>query len=943
MAHCRWVSWAGAALAGSMLVSAPAPAARPQGDADPDPVEKNPAESEGKRDDPRARREAMRMWRGEPDAAARWGILQEALKERDHYGAVRLSAPVAGSVFINVGPTRADVEYNGGNYTEIDSGRARQIVPHPTNPNILYMATSGGGVWKSYDQGAGWEPMTDSLGSLSIGTLAMDPSSPEVLYLGLGDPFDVPQPGIAQSFNGGATWSAPQLLQYSLSGTTYTAASVTDIKIDPTNSLIVLVTSDQGLFRSIDGGTSYSHVSLVGTASSDINFWMWSVGYVGAHTWLVSGERLDLTGTTRGGGMGLWRSIDDGVNWTWNGSALPGGDAEAAAAGRGTLATALSTVSDVTTSRIYLLAGIKGSGAFGGNATRDVYRSDDGGNSFISLRVNSGGRPTNPNVDQTDLNVLHEQAWYNQAITVDPTNADAVFVGGNLAMIRSLDGGVTWSVLSDWLPGPTGIPRPYVHADFHAFAVGIDGTFYAGSDGGIFPSKNARSLADPASVTFTSARNEGLVTHLLYNVACAPDTWPSTMWGWMAGGTQDDGTRVRKGNTTTFDQLLGGDGIGLAVSGGVTSGVPNLFLASTPGSIYLSTQGGSAGSWNKFTTGMVNPPPFFVRIARDEAAATDTFLTYSMPAAMYRSVGGGNWVDISGTLHWTSDVQGGPATTAGFTTPTNTAISLRNVAAHPNKSGLYAAVSNKYAYVTTNGGTDWNVSVRAKVPTSIPNCPSCGAYLLSSIALDPTDQTGQTYYITSKSMNVTDEAGKNTAPMPSSFGHLYKTVDGGLSWTSLGTQATTQGGLPFVPIGIVKLDPADPLALTLYVGTDIGLYKSVDGGQNFARFGGGSLPDVEVTDVCTSAASKRLVVGTYGRGFWEISTDGSGDPAGVKGRGDTNFDFVVDGQDLIDLADAWGSTETSPAYRYQADLVGAANLVDDNDLTALLAKFGGQP
>jgi hypothetical protein len=936
-----------------MLVSAAAHAARPQRDADLDPAEK-----ESRRDDPRERREAMRMWRGETDAAARWRILQEALKQRDRYGAaIQLSAPVAGSVFINVGPTRADVEYNGGNYTEIDSGRARQIIPHPTDPKILYMATSGGGVWKSYDQGAGWEPITDSLGTLSVGTLAMDPSSPEVLYLGFGDPFDVRQPGIVQSKNGGATWSTPQPL---LNGNNI-ASSVTDMKVDPTNSLIVIVTTDQGLFRSVDGGTSYQRVPLTGTSASDANFWMWSVAYVGAHTWLASGERLDPTGATAGGGLGLWLYSNDGTTETstWNVKALPGGDAEAAADGRGTLATALSTVSDANTSRIYLVAGNKGNGAFGGNATKDVYRSDDGGKTFISLGVNASGRPKNGNSDQPDLNVMHEQAWYNQAITVDPMNADAVFVGGNLAMIRSLDGGVTWSVLSDWLPVPQNISRPYVHADFHAFAVGSDGTFYAGSDGGIFLSLpgagNARN-ADAANVTFTSARNEGLVTHLVYNVACAPDNWPASMLGWMAGGLQDNGTRVRKFDTTiapppgswsrTFDQLLGGDGIGLAVSAGVTGGVPNTFLASTPGGIWRSSDGGQ--NWTKYTNGMISGPPFFVRIVRDEAAAADTFLTYSTPAAMYSSTGNG-WTNISGTLHWTSDVQGGPADTAGFTTPSGGAISLRNVAAHPNKSGLYGAVSNKFAYVTKNGGTDWFVSVRVKVPTSIPNCPGCGAYLLSSIAFDPTDQTGQIYYITSKSMSVTDEAGTNSAPMPSSFGHLYKTVDGGLNWTSLATQATA-GGLPFVPISIVKVDPTDKN--TLYVGTDIGLYKSVDGGQNFARFGGGSLPDVEVTDFCISATSKRLVAGTYGRGFWEISTDGSGDPAGVKGRGDTNFDFVVDGQDLIDLADAWGSTETSPAYRYQADLVGTANAVDDADLKAMLdgtglpngvPKFGGRP
>jgi SAM-dependent methyltransferase len=490
-----------------------------------------------------------------------------------------------------------------------------------------------------------------------------------------------------KSKDGGATWSSPIKLvaNYSFSGTSYTftAGSVTDIKIDPANSQIVIVTTNKGLFRSTDAGTTYQHVPLVGAASADIYYWMWSAAYAGPHTWLVTGERLDITGKTTGGGMGLWRSADDGATWTWNGTALPGGNADAAAAGRGTLSAALSTVQDVSSSRIYLLAGNKGSsGALSGDATRDVYRSDDGGKTFISLGVNASGRPSNSNPDQTDLNVLHAQAWYNQALLVDPGNPDTVFVGGDLAMIHSTNGGQSWSVLSDWLPAATLVKRPYVHADFHAFAMGIDGTFYAGTDGGIFLSSNARS-GDVASVTFTSARNEGLVTHLIYNVACAPETWPADMQGWMAGGMQDNGTRVRKSSpttawTTTFDQLLGGDGIGCAVSAGAANGLPGTFLASTEGAVYRSFDGGH--SWTKFTGGMANPPPFFVRIARDEMALEpDAFLTFSFPAAMYRSAAGSDWTDISGALHWSSPSQGGPAVTNGFTTPTGGSIGLRNV------------------------------------------------------------------------------------------------------------------------------------------------------------------------------------------------------------------------------------------------------------------------
>jgi hypothetical protein len=476
-----------------------------------------------------------------------------------------------------------------------------------------------------------------------------------------------------------------------------------------------------------------------------------------------------------------------------------------------------------------------------------------------------------------------------------------------------------------------------VHADFHAFAIAVDGAFYAGTDGGIFRSTNARTGL-VADVTFSYALNEGLVTHLVYNVACAPETWPANMQGWVTGGLQDNGTRVRVldsatgAGTTVFNQLLGGDGIGQAVSAGTTGGVPDAFLASVEYGIYRSTDGGK--NWSPFGTkdnknGLVNPLPFFVRLARDEAASDplvastqQTFLTFTSPAAVYRSINGGPWRDVSGKLHWQSPT----AVTTGFTTPGNgLPIGLRNITTHPRKAGVWGAVSNKFAYVTADEGVNWYVSVQPKPPGA-----SGGAYAMTSIALDPTDLSGRTYYVTFAATVLDDQS-----PLPESFGHVLKTADGGATWLPL-----TGPGLPFVPANVIKVDPNDPTVL--YVGTSLGLYRSQNGGP-WTRFGGDSLPLVDVEDVCISPASKRLTAATFGRGFWQISTDASASPAGVKGRGDTNFDLRIDGLDLIDLADAFSSTQASPMYRYQADMVGAENLVNDLDLTEMLARFGGQP
>ncbi len=891
------------------------------------------------RDHPAARAAAMREWEGEQGGAASFRALQAARRERDRGGPLRFSA-VPGSVFVNLGPAREDFAFNGAAYSTTDSGRVRQILPHPANANILYLATAGGGVWKTWDSGAGWEPLGDKVGSLNVGALAMDPASPEILYLGLGDPFGTAQAGLVKSLDGGATWSEPVLLTatYASAGTTYTLPvdRVSDIKVDPLNSLNLFVATNRGFFRSTDGGQTFSQIALVGAAPGDLYFELWSIAWVAPNTWLATGTRQELTGKSAAGDLGFWRSVDNGVNWTWNAAALPESGVDRASIGRGTLAVAPSTAGDATSARVFLLAGSSLSPIASRYSQKDLYRSEDGGQSFVSLRMNATRAPLNPNDDQSDLDVLHDQSWYNQAIVVDPQNPDLVFVGGDLALVRSGDGGVSWSVMSDWLPAATGVALTYVHADFHALAIGPTGMFYAGSDGGLYRSpndKNSVRTAAPGAASFDPVMNQGLVTHLVYSVACAPESWPAELQNFVIGGLQDNGTRVRVAATTTFNQIFGGDGIGIAVSADVRGPRPATLLASVPGKIVRSTDGGAG--WAPFVGGL-NAMPFLVRIQRDAAAKDPaSFLTFTavaqsgsgqvLPGSVFRSAAGADWTDVGGLLHWqTGEV------IQGFIPPgtSTAAITLRNLGTHPSAS-VWGAVSNKFAYVTGNGGADWFVSKQPAPPGS-----PAGASLLSSIAFDPSDASGKSYYITSRAMLLDDGT-----PLPSSMGHLYATADGGATWAFL--NGSSAGALPFVPFEIVKVDPGDPA--TLYVGTDAGLYRSKDRGATFQRFGGQSLPLVRVTDICIAPAGRRLTVSTFGRGFWEIDTSADGNPAGVKGNGDTNFDLRLDGFDLMDLADALGATQASDTYRAQADLTGSTNLVDDADLAAFLARFGGSP
>src|SRR5262249_5006526 len=136
--------------------------------------------------------------------------------------------------------------------------------------------------------------------------------------------------------------------------------------------------------------------------------------------------------------------------------------------------------------------------------------------------------PTNPTPgaignDCLSLDIGHGQSQYDLAIAVDPGNPNSVFIGGNLCGARSIDGGVTWQIISDWLAfggSADGATMPYVHADWHySLVTRLNGqpVALAGSDGGIFVSYDLFAAQRGADANWFDA-NAGLDTVLPYSV-----------------------------------------------------------------------------------------------------------------------------------------------------------------------------------------------------------------------------------------------------------------------------------------------------------------------------------------------------------------------------------------------------------------------------------------
>jgi hypothetical protein len=438
-----------------------------------------------------------------------------------------------------------------------------------------------------------------------------------------------------------------------------------------------------------------------------------------------------------------------------------------------------------------------------------------------------------------------------------------------------------------------------------------------------------------------------VVSHLVYHLACAPDApgWEANQ-DFVIAGFQDNGTRLRDSLSLpgTFDQVVGGDGIGVAVSTAISGGVPAAILTTQPlHAIRRSTQGGAAGTWRTFMAGLPGSGtpsiPFFIQLVSDVSAPDgQTFVTFTFrpDRHVYRSSAGGAWMRIDrGAIHHANGATGG-----SFTDYAGTLVDFRYLAAHDKQPGVYAVAASAGAiFVTADGGANWWGS--AILGTGAQQT-SVGLKSSTGVAFDPTDPTGTRYWAASEATTAFDTslavaANPPAQPVPDSLGHLFLTEDRGRTWRPvLGTGAAR---LPNVPIASLKADPND--ANTLYVGTYVGLYKTTDGGQTFTRDPG--LPLVKVTDICVAPGSSNMKVATYGRGIWQLNLGPGGLSGGARGRGDMDFNQQLDGFDLLDLVAAMGSTNRDPTYRQEADLVGTTNAVDEQDLGVFLQRVGGRP
>ncbi len=723
-------------------------------------------------------------------------LLQVARAEREKWADLMPGAKVpmliGGSQWKSLGPTTATTGPNGGGGAAvIDSGRITAVIPDGTTR--LFVATAGGGLWRR--QNNTWTPLSETIGSLACGSLAMDPTNHNTLYLGLGDSFDGTGVGLLKSTDGGDTWGNPVFLG--------TSMQIPTIMVDPAATNIILAGTDQGLFRSTDSGATFNPVTINTGFATPTK--VWSIASTGGHNFVLSLGTLPVDSEITTSGE-TWYSSNDGASWTQS-----TGLTTTTAIGRVTVASAPSSPTTV-----YAMAGQDNANST--NDLADIFKSTDGGKTWTALNVtakkysNTSGRVGG---------ILNQQGWYNQVVLVDPANPSIAYFGGALLLAKTTDGGSTFRQMTDWLGG-NGLA--YVHADFHAGWLDSTG-LYVGTDGGVYQSTNG-------GTSFDNSINNGLVTHLLYSVGSSPANKAAVI-----GGMQDNGTRVREGTTSTFDEVIGGDGIGAAIN----RTNAQLML----GSVYYdqierSTDGGQ--TWLDGTSGIAEAgdssnAPFLTRIITWEGAQSTGNEVYTFSnTKVYKSTDyAQSWTALP-----TPAISG------------SAVIRMINVAATDSKI-VGVLGSGGVVELSKDGGSTWTqvASGKGTDPTALPNSDRS----LSWIQFDVTNPN--TIYIAS------------VAP-ESTVNHLWKSTDFGAHWAALNGTGLPAG----VPIDIIKSDPT-PVAgqpdKVLYAATHLGIYKSTDSGATWARFGSG-MPLVEVSDLYVSPDESLVRAATYGRGIWELQT-----------------------------------------------------------------------
>jgi hypothetical protein len=905
-------------FASALLCIAAACIAHGQGDKQPQPRISTP----GSNVDHAAQRDAWfyrgRVIPGKSSAELRRRAYQAKLKMRAQRAAALASQPksstpasLTSGSWTPLGPvplasfaTTSGIE----NYNQV-GGRATAVAIDPADPtgNTIYIGGAQSGVWQSTNaanstaNNVTWIPLTDDQPTLSIGAIAIRPGNTNptqsVILAATGEADNSSDSyfglGILRSADGGNSWNlattangnslsfaglgGTRMAFSTATGQTSTVVAAMATSTEGTVAGAVSSNTTPGLYTSQDAGQTWTYDALTDPGGPTDTTSATSVVYNASAQLFFAAIRYH----------GFYSS-PDGVNWTRL-ATQPGSSLTTTACPP--LSTSNSQACPIFRGEISVVPGRNEMYAWlvyfsSPNVISDggIWQSLNGGQSWTSISdtgitncgdligcgVEQGSYNLEllavPNASATDLYAGTVNLYKCSINTQNPTCAVNPFL--NLTHAYGCDPIAAAAHVS-----------PAQHALAYTIPASGNALLYFANDGGIYRALNGFTGLTTGSCSGTNQfddlnQNLGSMTQFVSFSQHPSDA------NTLLGGAQDNGSPATGQATTNsaWINVLGGDG-------GYNAIDPN-----TPTNFYASTQD-------------VAPGGLAVQLCPSGVNCNDSAFT---PVVTSADVGGDDGAFFfpyildpqsnSALLVGTCRIWRGSRTSGGaFTVLSPNFDTLGSGICSGSEVNTVSAIvaggptdanGSTVVYATTSGlgpingpldspvgGNIWVTTNATAGPTSFANVTNNGPqgsinpnqFPISAVALDPTDTSGSTAYVTI--MGFTAPPGSNS-PAP---GHVWKTTNAGASWIDY------TSNLPDSPANAIVVDPAQG---EVYVATDVGVFASPTSSPNWTEFGpipsssaSGFLPNVAVTalNIFNSDGEELLRASTYGRGIWQYA------------------------------------------------------------------------
>jgi photosystem II stability/assembly factor-like uncharacterized protein len=694
------------------------------------------------------------------------------------------------------------------------SGRisAMAINREPNGKILIFAGAASGGVWKSEDGGTTYKPVFDDQPVQSIGAIALDPKNSKNVWVGTGESWTRNSVsignGVYRSTDGGETWTRAGLPA---------SERIAKIIVSPENSETAYVavpgplwsdSPERGLYKTTDGGRTWNHVlkgANLSTGCSDISMDPTNPNVLLAAMWDFRRKpwtfRSGGDGPEAASGSGLFRSTDGGATWSEvtqeNSKGFPKKP-------YGRLAVAIAPSN---AKRVY---------CFVESTDSALFVSDDGGVTW----------------DKRDKSTwMVWRPFYFARMTVDPTNPDRVFKD-NGALIMSEDAGKSFAVVG----GFNG-----AHGDVHD--VWIDPTnpktVISGDDGGMWYSYDGGSKW---------WKGDNLPISQFYHVS-VDDADPYRVYGGLQDNSSWVGDSQYPGGITNsrWENMFGGDGFWMFAD------------PADPDYLYAEYQGGFIARVNRKTHEArdIQPKPAQKEKFRwnwntpIHLSPNEKGTIYIGAQYLFRSRNQGQtWERISPDLTTNDPAKQQQEKSGGVTIDNSSAemhTTIYAISESPkDKNVIWVGTDDGNLQLTRDGGKTW-VNTVGNVPNLPPNS------WVSSVQAS-NFAPGTAYVTFDRHM-----FGEHVA-------YAYKTTDFGKTWIPLVTPQELSGVQGYAHV--IKEDLVKPNLL--FLGTELGLWISVDGGKQWAQFKGGRFPAVAVRDLVVHPRDHELVLGTHGRGIWIV-------------------------------------------------------------------------